>query len=177
MGNIVIVYRSKYGSTKKYAQWIAQETKSDLFNTSEIGVDELVKYYTIVYGGGIYANKISGISIITKNYELLKDKKIVVFTVGIESTSDKESLSDIIEKNFSKEMLKNIKLFHFLGEIDYENLGMIHKSMLTMLKTTSSKQGAKKISDDEIEILLTKKGKLDYTDKNSIEPLLLFLKD
>lgn len=74
-------------------------------------------------------------------------------------------------------MRENIKFFHFRGKIDYKDLGVIQKSMMSMLKVMTSKKGAKKISDDEIEILVTNKGKLDFIDKNSIEPLLLFLKD
>ena len=177
MSNIAIIYKSKYGSTKKYAEWIAQETKADLFDSSKIDIQKLMDYDTIVYGGGIYANGIAGISAITKNYEKLKDKRIMVFTVGIASTDDKKAFLPIIEKNFSKEMRENIEFFHFRGEIDYKNLGIIHKSMLTMLKAKSSKDGEKKISDEDIEILVVNKGKLDFKDKNSIEPLLLALED
>ena len=176
MGNIVVVYKSKYGSTKKYAQWIAEECQADLFDVLEVNPEKLKQYDTIVYGGAIYANGISGVSILTKNYEALKGKKIAVFTVGIAAVNDEESFLPIIEKNFSKEMVDHIKFFHFRGGIDYKNLGMIHKSMLTVLKAASAKAGAKKISDEEIEILSKKKGKLDYTDKNTIEPLLQYLK-
>ncbi|NLA52964.1 MAG: flavodoxin [Clostridiales bacterium] len=176
MGKIAVVYKSKYGSTKKYAQWIAEECQADLFDVSEAGAEKLKGYDTIVYGGAIYASGISGVSVITKNYERLKDKKIIVFTVGIAAVNDEESFLSIIEKNFSKEMISHIKFFHFRGGIDYKNLGMLHKSMLTVLKAASAKAGAKKISDEEIEILVTKKGKLDYTDRKAIEPLLQYLK-
>lgn len=176
MGSIAVVYKSKYGSTKKYAQWIAEECQVDLFDVSEVSAEKLKQYDTIVYGGAIYANGISGVTIITKNYEALKDKKIAVFTVGIAAVNDEESFLPIIEKNFSKEMISHIKFFHFRGGIDYKNLGILHKSMLTVLKAASAKAGAKKISDEEIEILVTKKGKLDYTDKKAIEPLLQYLK-
>lgn len=115
MSNISIIYKSKYGSTKKYAEWIAQETKADLFDSSKIDIEKLMDYDTIVYGGGLYANGIAGISTITKNYEKLKGKRILVFTVGIASTDDKEAFLPIIEKNFSKEMRENIGFFSFSG--------------------------------------------------------------
>lgn len=106
MNNMAIIYKSKYGSTKKYAQWIAEETKADLFEYSEVEVKKLMQYDTIVYGGGLYANGIAGISIITKNYQVLKDKKIIVFTVGIVSTDSAEAFSPIIEKIFQKKCVK-----------------------------------------------------------------------
>ncbi|MCS4480542.1 flavodoxin domain-containing protein [Clostridium botulinum] len=72
---IAIIYKSKYGSSKKYAQWIAEEVKGDLFNSSNIKEEKLKEYDIIVYGGGLYASGISGISLITKNLDILKDKK------------------------------------------------------------------------------------------------------
>src|SRR5690554_6143300 len=120
MSNIAIVYKSKYGSTKKYAQWIAEETKADIFECSEIEAKKLMEYDTIIYGGGLYASGIAGISIITKNYEILKDKKIIVFTVGLASTDKEEIFNPILEKNFTKEMRDNIKFFHLRGGIDYK---------------------------------------------------------
>ena len=177
MNNIAIIYKSKYGSTKKYAQWIAEEVKADLFERSEIDVGKLMEYDTIVYGGGLYASGIAGISTITKNYETLKDKRIIVFTVGFASTDREEVFHPIIEKNFSKEMRDNIRFFHLRGGIDYKKLGIVHRSMMAMLKAIISKKGPEELSDDDRELLATYGGKVDFMDKNTIRPLLLFLKD
>ncbi len=49
---IVVIYKSKYGSSKKYAQWIAEEVNGDLFNSSNIKEEKLKEYDIIVYGGG-----------------------------------------------------------------------------------------------------------------------------
>lgn len=175
MSNIAVVYKSKYGSTKKYAQWIAEETNADLFENSKTDVRDLIQYDTIVYGGGLYASGIAGISLITKNYEVLKDKRIVVFTVGLASTDRKEVFYSIIEKNFSQEMCDNIELFHLRGGIDYKKLGFIHRSMMAMLKTVISKKDPEELTDDDRELLATYGGKIDFTDKNSLKPLLVFL--
>ncbi|WMJ76974.1 MULTISPECIES: flavodoxin domain-containing protein [unclassified Sedimentibacter] len=175
MNNIAIVYKSKYGSTKRYAQWIAEEAKADCFECSEIEVKKLKEYDTIIYGGGLYASGIAGISIITKNFEILKDKKIIVFTVGLASTDKEEVFLPIIEKNFSKEMRDNIKFFHLRGGINYKKLGIIHKSMMAMLKIIISKKGSDELSDDDRELLATYGKKVDFTDKNMIKPLLSFL--
>ncbi|WP_042678895.1 flavodoxin domain-containing protein [Anaerosalibacter massiliensis] len=175
MNKIAVVYKSKYGSTKKYAQWIAEESKVDLFEHSQVDIKKLMEYDTIVYGGGLYASGIAGISVITKNYKALKDKRIIVFTVGLASTDRKEVFSPIIEKNFSKEMSDGIKFFHLRGGIDYKKLGFIHKSMMAMLKTVISKKDSQELSDDDRELLATYGKKVDFTDKSTLKPLLLFL--
>lgn len=176
MSNIIVVYKSKYGSTKKYAQWIAEESKADLFNRSEIDTKKLREYDTIVYGGGLYASGIAGTSIITKNYETLKDKKIIVFTVGLASTDKTETFNPIIEKNFTKEMQENIEFFHMRGGVDYKNLGIVHKLMMRMLKFVISKKDPKELSDDDRGFLATYGRRVDFTDKNTILPLMSALK-
>ena len=177
MSNTVVVYESKYGSTKKYAQWIAEEIKADLFEKSKMDIPKLKEYDTIVYGGGLYASGIAGVSIIVKNYEKIKDKRIVVFTVGLASTDREEVFIPIIEKNFSKEMRENIKFFHLRGGIDYKKLGLVHKSMMAMLKTMISRKDVNELSDDDKELLDTYGKRVDFIDKNTIAPLVLFLKD
>ena len=172
MNNIAVVYKSIYGSTKRYAQWIAEEAKADCFEYSEIKAKKLMEYDTIIYGGGLYASGIAGVSIITKNYEILKDKKIIVFTVGLASTDKEEAFLPIIEKNFTKEMRDSIKFFHLRGGIDYKKLGIIHKSMMSMLKAVISKKSSEELSDDEIGILATYGKSVDFTDKNMIKSLL-----
>lgn len=177
MSNIAIVYESKYGSTKRYARWIAEETKGDLYKSSDIDSKKLMEYDTIVYGGGLYASGIAGISIITKNYEDLKNKKIVVFTVGAASTNRDTVFLPIIGKNFSKEMSENIKFFHLRGGIDYENLGIIHRLMMGMLKRATSRKDEKELSDDDINFLATYGKKVDFVDKNTLVPLLTYLNE
>ena len=40
-----------------------------LEDKKEVKADDLLKYDTIIYGGGLYAEIINGVSLITKNYE------------------------------------------------------------------------------------------------------------
>lgn len=175
MNNIAVVYESKYGSTKKYAQWIAEEAKADLYKASEIKAENLLGYDIIIYGGGLYASGIAGVSMISKNYQMLKDKRIVVFTVGLASTDRVEIFLPIIEKNFSREMIENIKFFHLRGGIDYNKLGLIHKSMMAMLKKVIMRKDENELSDDDIQLLATYGKKVDFTDKNTLIPLLDYL--
>lgn len=70
-----VIYKSKYGSTKKYAQWIAEELGADLMETDKTKLSALQNYDVIVYGGGLYAGGVSGISLVTKNFSSIMDKE------------------------------------------------------------------------------------------------------
>lgn len=134
MNETVVIYKSRYGSTKKYAQWISESLNADIFESNKIRSNELGKYKTIIYGGGLYASGITGFSLIRKNFNKLKDKNLILFTVGLANPIDKEQFAPILEKNLSEEMKSKITVFHFRGAIDYKKLSFIHKSMMAMLK-------------------------------------------
>jgi len=73
-----VIYKSKYGAAKKYAEWIAGELECEILEHSKGSASELSKCDLIIYGGGLYAGMISGIGLVTKN----PCKNLVVFTHG-----------------------------------------------------------------------------------------------
>ena len=58
----IIIYKSKYGSTKKYAEWLKEATGFEMAEADQIKAGEAAKYDTIIFGGGIYAGGIAGIN-------------------------------------------------------------------------------------------------------------------
>jgi flavodoxin len=177
MNKIVVVYKSKYGSTKKYAESISDRLNAELFECSDIKPDKLNEYDTIIFGGGLYASGINGISLITKNYQSIKDKNLIVFTVGLASTDDKEIFKPIIEKNFAEEMSNKIRFFHMRGGIDYKKLSFVHKPMMAMMKKIVSKKKEEELTDEDKMMLDTYGDKVDFTDINTIEPLVQFVEN
>ena len=85
----IILFKSKYGATKKYVHWLAEKTGYDCLETSK--ADRLVvkQYENIILCGGVYASGIAGLSFLRKNYKELKDKKIAVFCVGASPFDEK----------------------------------------------------------------------------------------
>lgn len=174
MNNTVVIYKSRYGSTKKYAQWISETLNADIFESSKIKSSGLEKYKTIIYGGGLYASGIAGFSLIRKTFNKLKGKNIILFTVGLANPDNKEQFTPILNKNLSEEMKSKIKVFHFRGAIDYKKLNFIHKSMMAMLKKSLDRIAEDK-RDEETKMMLETYGQVvDFTDKTLIAPLINF---
>ncbi|MEG1255312.1 flavodoxin domain-containing protein [Clostridium sp.] len=173
----VVVYKSRYGNTLKYAQWIAAEVGADLFESSKVNANDLLNYDTIVYGGGIYASHIEGISLITKNFETIKEKTIVVFTVGICSPLNIEGLKPTIENAFTEEMKNKIHIFHLRGGLDYSKMGFIHKQMMGMLKKFIAHKKPGELTEDDKIILSSYGNIVDFIDKQGIEPICRCIED
>lgn len=171
----VVIYQSKYGATKKYAEWIAEELACDLYEKRAIGPKQLSKYDTIIYGGGLYAGGVSGIDLLQKNFRSLEDKNIILFTCGLADPMDPENVGNIrkgLEKELTPEMEEKIKIFHLRGSIDYGKLGMIHKVMMAMLMKVLKSRDAADLRNEDKEIIKTYGQAVDFTDKATIRPLL-----
>ncbi len=169
--NPIVLYKSKYGSTKQYAEWIAEELKCEAKNAKSVKADDLAKYDTIIYGGGLYAEVINGITLITKNIEKLKDKRIFVFTTAITPLDCREYYEgEVLEKNFKDFPLERIKIYNFLGKMKQDELSFVHRNALKTLKKIMS---AKENPSDMVKLLIEL---CDYdddqTDKNAIGALI-----
>lgn len=51
---IVVIYQSKTGFTKKYAEWIAKTLSADIFEAEKVNIHILETYDTIIYGGSLH---------------------------------------------------------------------------------------------------------------------------
>lgn len=166
---IVVIYKSKYGATKRYAGWIALKLDADLYEVSDIRGKDLKDYDTIIYGGPLYTGKIKGIKFLINNYETIKDKKLFVFMVGMKCFDE---IKSILENNIPKEILSNINSFYFRGKIDYKELSLKDKILMNGLRVSILNKKQSDISEDEKMILETIDKPIDYTDKKSIDILL-----
>ena len=64
----IILYTSKYGATKRYADWLAEETGFGCMETGKATIGDVRDCDTIILGGGIYASGIVGVILPEKAY-------------------------------------------------------------------------------------------------------------
>ncbi|MCL2295060.1 MAG: flavodoxin domain-containing protein [Spirochaetes bacterium] len=178
MNKILIVYHSVYGSTKKYAEWIAEELNGEICDVDNSKQKDPGNYDIIILGNGLYAGKIKGTNLFTDNYEKLKDKKLAIFTCGLADFNKAENVNNVyklFEKLIPKNILENIKIFNLRGAIDYKKLNAKHKMMMWMMKKVTEKKG-EKMDDDDKFLLETYGETIDFMDKNSIKEIIEYCK-
>ncbi len=180
MSNAVVVFQSKYGSTKKYAQWIAEELSCELLERKKTKISDLEQYDTIIYGGGLYAGGVSGIDLLTKNFNTLADKTLILFTCGLADPTDSsntDSIKESLNKVFSPAMKEKVKVFHLRGGIDYATLGIVHKSMMGMLHKMMLKKDPATLTGEETEMLDTYGKSVDFIDRTTIAPIVDYVRE
>lgn len=168
---IAVIYKSKYGATKRYAGWIALKLDADLYELSDISKNDLKKYDRIIYGGPLYRGKIKGIKFITNNYDNIKDKKISLFMVGMKSFEESYINTTLIN-NIDQEIINNIDVFYFRGKLNYKELSIKDRIVIYGLREKITDKYQQDISADEKIILEIINKPIDYIDKKSIDVLL-----
>ena len=172
----IVIYKTKYGSTKDYAEWIAEELGCESVDAKNVKIDDIIGYDTIIYGGGLYAEVINGVSLITRNIERLRDKKIVIFTTGITPPDVREYYDDeVIKKNFKNGVPENVKIFNFLGKMIQSELTPVHYAAIVSLKKLMS---AKKNPSDMVKLLIELcSADGDFSDRKYIKDLIKYIKE
>lgn len=172
----IVIYKSKYGSTKTYAEWIAEELSCEAVDEKQVKVDDLAEYDTIIYGGGLYAEVIAGVTLITKNMERLSGKKLIIYTTGITPLDCRDYYDKMVmEKNFKGDIASKVKVFNFLGKMVMDELSLVHRTALkTLKKLMSSKE-----NPSEMEKLLVDlcDADGDFTDRDAIYELINYAKE
>ena len=166
---IVVVYRSKTGFTKNYATWLAKRLNCTLLKGDKISVKDITDYDTIIYGSGLYAIGISGIKLITKNFELLKDKRLIVFAVGA-SPAKREIVPELVNANIPVEQQDKIELYYLRGGFDYNRLSPFYKLLMNLKKLQ-----LKKIKNPDADVkgmLASYERPLDFTNEKNLEPII-----
>lgn len=179
MVRIAVIYKSKYGSTKKYAQWISSSLHCDLYDRKSIRPKQMHEYEIIVYGGGLYAGGVNGISLLSENADLISNQTIILFTCGLADPSDPQNVAHIrsvLSKKLPQQLLEKIKVFHLRGGIDYSQLGPIHKAMMAMLHKMVKNKDYDSLRSEDKEMLSTYGKVVDFTNKAAIYPIVDYIK-
>lgn len=170
MGKVIIVYQSKYGATKRYAEWLSEKLQCEKIEGATCKLGTLQDYDIIIYGGGIYASGIAGFSFIKKNYSKLKDKKLIVFAVGA-SPYEEGAISELKKCNFTSEM-SEVPCFYCRGTFDESIMTMRDRILIGMLKKMVSKKAPSQYEPWESALMeaIGKAG--DWTSEEHLAPIL-----
>lgn len=170
MSKVAVIYQSKYGSTRKYAEWLREDLSADLFETKKAKIEQIEKYDTVILGGGIYATGIAGISFLRKYYNRLKDKKIVVFAVGASPYSEK-GMAELRKRNL-KGRLSQIPCFYCRGAWNEEIMSWKDRMLCGLLKKAVAKKDPATYEPWEVALMETVGSSKDWTDKEQIKQIV-----
>ena len=172
MSKFILYYKSKYGSTKKYAEYISSKLGCEMKDAFLATDEEIEEYDTIIFGGGVYASAIIGSNFLNNHENVLKNKRIIVFAVGLTEYDEYNSSKSLFRKNIPNALLNKIFTFNLFGALDYKKLKFMEKILVkSMIGSIKSKATYLKTQTDEKILKSGKKG-IDLVDFSHCEAII-----
>lgn len=176
MKNTLIVYGSQYGTTKRYAEHLAETTGIKVLAYTE--VKDVAGYDRIIYLGALYAGGVMGLK--KTAAKMTPDQELILATVGIADPVNDENISNIrhsIKNQIPAFLYDESRLFHLRGAIDYSHLGMKHRLMMSLLHSKVAKMPVEEHTPEIKDMLATYGKQVDFVDFDSLERIKALIND
>ncbi len=154
-----IVFTGTYGSTKQYAQWLAEKTGFPVFDVRSSDFN-LASFDALIIGTPVYYYKLVIAPWIRRNLTSLQSKKIILFTVS--GAPGGSILDGWISESLPPEFIASMQHFALRGRMDLKRLSFFHRMMIKIGGLLNSDPDARK---EEWE-------GFDYMDRDSIAPVV-----
>ena len=140
MEDLVVLYGTNYGTTRRYAENLASRIGVTAVNFEHADIPSGCK--VIVYFGGLYAGGVKGMKETLPKIRNNPYAKLIIVTVGLADVHNEENINNIrtsLSKQLPPEIYEKAKIYHLRGGIDYKKLNFMHKSMMKMLYSKAKK--------------------------------------
>ena len=109
--NIKLVYKSKSGFTKRYAEWIARETDCELIPLKRSNAASVSGCDIFIYGSRVHAGRVDGLSKARELFVRSGAKHMIVFATGGMPNSAVDTLEEMWRNNLTADEMKEIPHF------------------------------------------------------------------
>ena len=150
----LLIFNSKNGSTRQYAEWLVKELDCDVIEYSRSRLGYASLYKNVIYGGWIRGSEITRLMMLKQNSARfhLDEKKLILFGVGISEPS--ERYRQFIRERNGIGALPDSD-FHILpGRFDPKRLGAADRGTLNVMRSgmLEAVEGAEReILEDRLE--------------------------
>lgn len=171
---IIVIYKSKTGFTKKYAEMIAEELGCAIADYKTINQETMSNYDTVVYGSRTHAGRVDGFIKVKEMFQNSTSKNFIVFATGATPNDAEDAIKEIWNQNLSADELETIPHFYMQSGMCYERMSFLDKTMMKMVAAMLKKKKDKDEHEKGFEQAIT--SSYDISSKEYIEPLVSFLK-
>lgn len=169
----IILYGSRYGSTRRYGEELSRETGIPAVSYTQ--APPLQDKKVIVYLGGLYAGGVLGLKKTLGSTAPGTGQKLLIATVGLADPGISENRYHIrgaLQRQLPKEAYERASIFHLRGAIDYQQLSLPHRAMMALLHRSLQGRPAEKWSEEDRALMETYGKKADFVDFGALEPIL-----
>ncbi len=126
----VIVYKSKYGATTQYSNWLADELGLPLVKAEEFDSKSLSDFDFVILASSIYIGKWLLRDWVKQNADVLKSKKLFFVMVCGTPSSDFKEQERLANTNIPSSLAKNSNVMFLRGRVVIKKLSLMDKLAL-----------------------------------------------
>jgi menaquinone-dependent protoporphyrinogen IX oxidase len=161
----LIIYRSKDGSTKQYAEWLSADTGFEITESKDVKTTMIQNYDMVLIGCPIHANKPILANWVKSRWKVLRDKKLIFYTTS-GAPSDDPKLQEWYKKTFSEEIREKMNYFPLGGRFIVSELKGLMKFLMNFaMKMEKDPKVREEMGRD-----------IDNVKRESINPIIDFIK-
>ena len=170
MKDLAVVYATKYGHTKQYADWMKEEAGADIFVSTSFTPTKALEYKAVVFAGGVYGDKILIMDWLKKNLGQVNVNKMVIAAVSWYCNDSEEAKARLIAENYPEQFKNVVPLIVINSGIDKKKTSVMDKAQLLAAQSAINKHEVR--SADDINALAIIKGYSDSTSKDNLKSLI-----
>lgn len=118
----IILYTTKYGSTREYAQWIAAATNLPLHRIEDSQDIAWRDYEVIVLGSPVYASRLLIRKWLHANKAVLRDRILYLFVVCGAQEDEPERRMKYIDRSLPGELKVGTRIYFLRGRMEMKKL-------------------------------------------------------
>ena len=165
----LVVYSSRSGFTRTFAEWIAEDLGAFLVTTPELNTGMLADADVVIHGGGLRATHVSGLKRFLRHWPQMKDKHVLLWHTGANPGKPKD-IEGVWKRNLNEEQLAGTTRFYLRGGFDFGRLRGVYKLLMTLVRVRLKRK--KELTEDEAGMLDWYEHPSTELDRGAIAPLV-----
>ncbi|MDE5700368.1 MAG: flavodoxin domain-containing protein [Lachnospiraceae bacterium] len=172
--NMIVIYKSSTGFTKKYAEMIAKEMECELADYRNVSADTLSGYDIVIFGSRAHAGRIDGYQKAKSLFEKCNVSRLVLFVTGATPNAAADVVEAFWRQNLSEDEMTALPHFYMQSGLCYERMSLTDRLMMKAAAIMIKNKKGKTAQDIEFEQAI--KSSYDISAREYIEPLISCLK-
>lgn len=171
----VIVYRSRTGFTKRYAEQLAGELGCAALAEKQAKPERLRGCDTLVFGTRAHAGRIDGLLKGLRLFRQSGARRMVLFVTGAMPPDAQKQIDALWRQNLSAEQLREMPHFYLQGGLCYERMGWLDRMMMRGL--AAMLRGKKNKTEEDAALQQAIAVSFDHSNPAYLQPLVRLLRE
>ncbi len=128
----VVIYKSRFGAAKQYAQWISDSLNIPAYEEEAMNEVQLNSFDFLIVVTSLYMGSFMMKDWLKNHIDFLKEKKSFLLLVGATPVAEKEKVEEFFGMNIPKEISTQIEHYYVRGKSIHKDLSWQYRLLLKL---------------------------------------------